>query len=63
LFCTGVKLGLRGGSNKRLKTLQNGELLFSSPNITRVIKLRRMTKARYMACIAVRCIHDVGEKA
>jgi len=33
LFYTGVKLGLREGSNKRLKTLQNEELLFSSPNI------------------------------
>jgi hypothetical protein len=48
-FYTGVKRGLRGISNERLKTLQNEELLLSSPNITRVIKLRRMTKARHVA--------------
>ena len=41
LLYTGVKLGLRGGSNKRLKTLQNEDFRFSSPNNIKLIKVRR----------------------
>ena len=59
MFYTGVKLGLRGGSNKKLKTLQNEELLLSSLNIIREIKLRRMTKGRHVTRIAVGAVTEV----
>ena len=62
LLCTAVKLGPRGGSNKRLKTLQMGSFCCADRTLL-VTELRGMAKGRYVARLAVRCIQGVGEKA
>jgi hypothetical protein len=52
-----ITFGPKGdGVTVECKKLHNGErnVLFSSPNIVRVIKSRRMRWARYVACMEER---------
>ena len=55
-------MGLRGTGNRRVEKLHNEALndLYSSPNIVRVIKSRRMRWARHVARMEEgRVVHNV----